>query len=273
VAHRTDLIITIDGPSGAGKSTIAKMLAQRLGYSYIDTGAMYRGVAYAYKTKNGTLPPAIPRAGGQTLAQPGEAPGLHDKREGKAPVALLPEGATPGQSTRGEVLAPVIEGLLKDLHIRFEFKKETKVFLDGINISKEIRDPEISLLASALSQLKIVREYLYKVQREIGKNGGVILEGRDTGSVVFPNAQIKIYLDADTEERAKRRHLELKVKGNVETLGKVKEEMVLRDKNDSERDIAPLVMPENAIYIDTTGIDTAGVMSIIMKHVAAEGAA
>ena len=176
---------------------------------------------------------------------------------------MLPEGAT---------RAPVIEDLLKDLHIRFEFKNETKVFLDGINISRAIRTPEISLLASALSQQKIVREYLYKIQREIGKNGGVVLEGRDTGSVVFPNAQIKIYLDAHTEERAKRRHLELKAKGNAEALGKVKEEMVLRDKNDSERDIAPLVMPENAIYIDTTGIDIAGVMSSILKHITTEGA-
>jgi cytidylate kinase len=230
VAYRKDLIITIDGPSGAGKSTIAKMLAQKLGYSFIDTGAMYRGVAYAYKTKIG---------------------------------ALLLEGAT---------IAPVIEDLLKDLHIRFEFKNETKVFLDDINISRAIRDPEISLLASALSQQKSVREYLYKVQREIGKNGGVVLEGRDTGSVVFPSAQIKVYLDAHTEERAKRRHLELTTKGNAEALGKVKEEMVLRDKNDSERDIAPLVMPENAKYIDTTGIDIAGVMSIILKHVATAGA-
>jgi cytidylate kinase len=230
VAYRKDLIITIDGPSGAGKSTIAKMLAQKLGYSFIDTGAMYRGVAYAYKTKIG---------------------------------ALLLEGAT---------IAPVIEDLLKDLHIRFEFKNETKVFLDDINISRAIRDPEISLLASALSQQKSVREYLYKVQREIGKNGGVVLEGRDTGSVVFPSAQIKIYLDAHTEERAKRRHLELTTKGNAEVLGKVKEEMVLRDKNDSERDIAPLVMPENAKYIDTTGIGIAGVMSIILKHVATAGA-
>jgi len=237
VTDRKDLIIAIDGPSGAGKSTIAKMLAQKLGYSYIDTGAMYRGVAYAYKTKIGSLP-----------------------AEGTAPPA------------GGQALVPIIEDLLKDLHIRFEFKNGTKVFLDGINISREIREPEISLLASNLSQLKIIREYLYKVQREIGKDGGVVLEGRDTGSVVFPNAQIKIYLDAHTEERAKRRYLELAAKGNAELLGKVKEEMILRDKNDSERDIAPLVMPENATYIDTTGIDIAGVISIILKRISTEGA-
>ena len=266
MAHRKDLIITIDGPSGAGKSTIAKMLAQKLGYSYIDTGAMYRGVAYAYKRKTGALPVEGVTPGqntrGQAQAQPGEALSSHGEREGEGPAALLPEGAT---------RARAIEDLLKDLHIRFEFKNETRVFLDGIDISRAIRAPEISLLASALSQLRIVREYLYKVQREIGKSGSVVLEGRDTGSVVFPNAHIKIYLDAHTEERAKRRHRELTAKGNAEALGKVKEEMVLRDKNDSERDIAPLVMPENAIHIDTTGINIAGVMSIILKHVASEG--
>lgn len=232
--HRKDLIITIDGPSGAGKSTIAKMLAQRLGYSYIDTGAMYRGVAYAYKIKK---------------------------------ADTLDKGTTV-QSDSEQTQA--LEDLLKNINIRFEFGKETKVYLDDMDISGEIRDPGISLLASALSQQKIVREYLYKVQREIGKDGGVVLEGRDTGSVVFPNAHIKVFLDAQTEERAKRRQLELASKGNADELEKVKEEMLLRDKNDSERKIAPLVMPENAKYIDTTGIDTTRVMSIILEHIAAE---
>jgi cytidylate kinase len=233
VVYRKDLIITIDGPSGAGKSTIAKMLAHKLGYRYIDTGAMYRGVAYAYKIKKATLPTEEAR--------------LHG----------------------GRVQAQTIADLLKNLDIRFEFGKETKVFLGNVDISQEIRDPEISLLASMLSQQKIVREYLYKVQREIGKDGGVVLEGRDTGSIVFPDAHIKIYLDAHTDERAKRRQLELASKGNGEILAKVKEEMLLRDKNDSEREIAPLVMPENAKYIDTTEIDVTDVMNIILEHIAA----
>lgn len=221
MVYRKNLIITIDGPSGAGKSTIAKMLAQKLGYSYIDTGAMYRGVAYAYKTQKNS-----------------------------------------------ETIADFLEGLF----IRFEFKGETRVLLDDVNISKKIRDPEISLLASSLSQQKIVREYLYKVQRRIGRNGGVVLEGRDTGSVVFPNAQIKFYLDADPEERAKRRHIELTAKGAADELAKVKEDMIQRDKNDSERDIAPLVMPEGATYIDTTGIDIQGVLTVLLEHVAAKEA-
>ncbi|MBA4389699.1 MAG: (d)CMP kinase [Syntrophus sp. (in: bacteria)] len=220
VTYRKDLIITIDGPSGAGKSTIAKMLSQKLGYTFIDTGAMYRGVAYAYQK----------RKNNETM-----------------------------------------EELLKNISIRFEFSGETKVFLDSIDVSKEIRAPEISLLASSSSQQKIVREHLYKVQREIGKDGGVVLEGRDTGSVVFPNAHLKFYLDAHSEERAKRRHLELSAKGNAEALAKVKEEMIQRDKNDSERDIAPLVMPEGAIHIDTTGINAAGVLSILLKHITTKG--
>lgn len=220
MAYRKDLIITIDGPSGSGKSTIAKMLSRKLGYTFIDTGAMYRGVAYAYQ--------------------------IRKKNE-------------------------TIEALLNDISIRFEFSGETKVLLDGIDVSKEIRTPEISLLASSLSQQKIVREYLYKVQREIGKGGGVVLEGRDTGSVVFPNAHLKFYLDAHPEERAKRRHLELSAKGTAEALAKVTEEMIQRDKNDSERDIAPLIIPEGSIRVDTTGIDTAGVLDVLLKHITARG--
>jgi cytidylate kinase len=220
VAYREDLIITIDGPSGAGKSTIAKMLSRKLGYTFIDTGAMYRGVAYAYQTRK--------------------------KNE-------------------------TMEELLENISIRFKFRGETKVFLDGMDVSEEIRSPEISLLASSLSQQKIVREYLYKVQREIGKNGGVVLEGRDTGSVVFPDAHLKFYLDAHPEERAKRRHLELSAKGTAEALTKVKAEMIQRDKNDSERGIAPLVIPDGAIRLDTTGLDTAGVLDILLKHIISKG--
>ena len=220
VAFREDLIITIDGPSGAGKSTIAKMLSRKLGYTFIDTGAMYRGVAYAYQTRK--------------------------KNE-------------------------TMEELLENISMRFNFRGETKVFLDGMDVSEEIRSPEISLLASSLSQQKIVREYLYKVQREIGKKGGVVLEGRDTGSVVFPDAHFKFYLDAHPEERAKRRYLELSAKGTVEALTKVKAEMIQRDKNDSERDIAPLVIPDGAIRLDTTGLDTAGVLDILLKHIISKG--
>lgn len=213
-------IITIDGPSGAGKSTIARMLSKALGYTYIDTGAMYRGIAYAFKSrKRGTE----------------------------------------------------IDEFLERLSIRFNFNEGTRVFLEDRDISDEIRTPEVTSLASSLSQKSPVRQYLTRIQREIGKDGGVVLEGRDTGSVVFPDADIKFYLDADPEERARRRHLEFRSKGIDTGLTEVKKDMSQRDKNDSERSIAPLVIPEGAIYVDTTGIDIQGVIGVLLKHIEGKG--
>jgi len=210
------LIITIDGPSGAGKSTIARLLSKALGYAYIDTGAMYRGIAYAFGNR----------------------------------------GAGAG-----------IEEFLEHLDIRFDFTGDTKVFLAGTDISGKIRTPDISSQASRLSQLSPVRQYLTKIQREIGRDGGVVLEGRDTGSVVFPDADIKFYLDADPWERAQRRHLEFKSKGVETGLTEVKNDMLQRDKNDTERNIAPLIIPEGAALVDTTGVDIQGVLTILLKHV------
>jgi len=222
---KKDLIITIDGPSGAGKSTVAKMLARSLGYAYIDTGAMYRGIAYAYQAESG--------------------------------------------ERRAEGISPLndVEAFLKRLSIRFEFGETASVFLDDKDISEEIRTPEISLLASNLSQKKEVRGYLTKKQRETGEKGGIVMEGRDTGSVVFPGADIKFYLDANSDERAKRRHIELSAKGIDAEISRVKKEMSKRDKNDSERDIAPLTIPQGAVVIDTTGVDAKGVVDAILKHI------
>jgi CMP/dCMP kinase len=214
-------IITIDGPSGAGKSTIARMIARSLGYRYIDTGAMYRGVAYAFKRKRADM--------------------------------------------NG------LSAFLENLVIRFEFGETARVFLDGEDISEGIRDPEIALLASRLSQNRQVREYLTAKQREIGKAGRVVLEGRDTGSVVFPDAHMKFYLDADNDERARRRHLELSSKGLKSELSVVKKEMIQRDSDDSGRDIAPLVVPKNAIYIDTTSLDAKGVVAAVLKSISEWG--
>ncbi len=235
------LIITIDGPSGSGKSTIAKMLAHKLGYDYMDTGAMYRGIAYAYR--------------------------MHEESHGGTSSSLIDKTDERGQDRLYRVLVQ----LLDSLNIRFEFGNVTKVLLDDKDVSNEIRNPEISLLASALSQQKIVREHLYRVQRELGRNGGVVLEGRDTGSVVFPDADVKVYLDADADERAKRRHLELRSKGNADAFAKVKEDMIQRDVNDSGRDIAPLVIPENARKIDTTGLNIQEVLDRILQYIPLEG--
>ncbi len=214
------LIITIDGPSGAGKSTVAKMLAKALDYAYIDTGAMYRGVAYAYRAWS---------------------------------------------VERGAEIK--IDMFLDNLPIRFEFDGDARVFLENKDISEGIRSPEISMLASTLSQNIAVRSFLTKKQREAGEKGGVVMEGRDTGSVVFPMADIKFYLDANPDERARRRHLELLAKGPGSDLSQVKEDMTKRDRNDSERDIAPLTIPENAVVIDTAGIDAKGVTDILLAHI------
>jgi CMP/dCMP kinase len=214
---RQRLVITIDGPAGAGKSTMAKLLASALGYTYMDTGAMYRAVAYAYAREEGQ---------------------------------------------------PDLEPFLRDLILRFVFGKETQVFLDGEDISRKIRDPEISLLASALSQDPRVRKYLTQIQREMGKDGGIVLEGRDTGSVVFPDADVKFFLDADANERARRRYRELSSSNAGGDLESVKQEMQKRDKDDSERDIAPLTRPEGALYVDTTGLDIDGVVGILKERIA-----
>jgi len=213
---KKDMIITIDGPSGAGKSTIAKMLAGEAGFTYIDSGAIYRGIAYAYRNRE-------------------------------------------NNETIGELL-PLIS-------LTFEFGENTRVLLGELDISDGIRLPEISLLASSLSQDRSVRDYANAIQRRLGGRGRVVLEGRDTGSVVFPDADIKFYLDAGADERAGRRHLELSAKGSREAMKTVKEEMEKRDKNDSERAIAPLVIPDGAIYVDTTGIGPEEVLKTIMGHI------
>lgn len=186
-----------------------------MGYRYLDTGAMYRGIAYAY-----------------TVNPPGD-----------------------------------METFLGKVPLRFSFDSTTRVFFEGADISDRIRTPEIALLASSLSQDRRVRVYLTGAQREMGKDGGVVVEGRDTGSVVFPDADVKFYLDADINERAKRRHLEQAVRAEGDDFQKVKEQMERRDRDDSERDIAPLVRPEGAVYVDTTGKGIDEVVEIIRRHV------
>jgi cytidylate kinase len=210
------LTITIDGPGGAGKSTAAKRLADAIGYGYLDTGAMYRAVAYAYSRQ-----------------KPSD-----------------------------------LDAFLVGLSLKFSFDTTTAaVSLDGEDISEKIRTPDIALLASALSQDVRVRACLTQMQREFGKNGGIVAEGRDTGSVVFPDADIKFYLDADIAERARRRHAELAAVNPHEDIEKVKREMERRDRADSERDIAPLVRPKDALYVDTAGKTVEDVVDALKARV------
>lgn len=200
------IVIAIDGPSGAGKSTIARLLAERLGYIQIDTGAMYRAAA------------------------------LLLSREG---IDLADLAA--------------VERFCRDLDIRLESDSGRQVVrANGMDVTDKIRTPEMSLLTSLTSTLKPVREALLKSQQLMGKRGGVVLEGRDIGTVVFPDAELKFYLSASVEERARRRCEELTSKGETVTLEETIADVAKRDRQDSERDIAPLRQADDAVAIDSS---------------------
>jgi cytidylate kinase len=203
---RKRLTIAIDGPSGAGKSTVAKFLAKRLGYLYIDTGAMYRAVALKVKER------LIDMEDESALCQLASS----------LSIAFVPEG------------------------------EETHILCGGENVTEAIRLPEISRLASAISKRKLVREALVQKQRELGRGGGVVLEGRDIGTVVFPDADIKFYLDADVEERGRRRYDELVMKGLEVDFKETLEEVMQRDHNDMYRVHSPLKKADDAVLIDST---------------------
>ena len=200
------LTIAIDGPSGAGKSTVARFLAKRLGYLYIDTGAMYRAVALKVKEK---------------FIGPEDESALY-RLASSLSIAFVPEG------------------------------EETHVLCGGEDVTEAIRLPEISRLASAISKKKGVREALVQKQREMGRGGGVVLEGRDIGTVVFPEADVKFYLDAETEERGRRRFNELVKKGVEVDFKETLEEVMQRDHNDMHRIHSPLQKAGDAVLIDST---------------------
>lgn len=205
-SKRKRLTIAIDGPSGAGKSTVARFLAKRLGYVYIDTGAMYRSVALRVKEK--------------------------------------------GISPEDEL---ALNQLASSLHITFITEGEqTRVCCDGEDITSAIRSPEISRLASYISKQKGVREALVQMQREMGKEGGIILEGRDIGTVVFPDADVKFYLDAKSDERVRRRYHEMVAKGVKADFKETQEDLVQRDHHDMHRTHSPLKKANDALFIDST---------------------
>jgi cytidylate kinase len=201
------LIITIDGPSGAGKTTVSRILADRLGYRYIDTGALYRGVALA----------AI-------------SSGLNPDDDERL-LALL--------NTVNMSLVPGEKGL--------------RLFLNDSDITDRIRTPEISMTASAVSAKPVVRKFLLNLQRDLGRDKNVVFEGRDMGTVVFPDADLKFFLDASLQIRSKRRFKEL-LSTTPQSLAAVETDMRRRDINDSTRDLAPLKPAEDAIRIDSTGL-------------------
>ena len=202
--------IAIDGPSGAGKSTLAKSLAARLGYLYVDTGAIYRTIGY-YAFSHGI-----------------------DPKDENGVVASLPEIRV--EMTYGD------DGL-------------QHMLLNGADVTKEIRLPEISMYASAVSAHPGVRAFLLEMQRQLAHTSNVIMDGRDIGTVVLPDAKVKVYLTASSEERARRRCLELEQRGTPEPFEKVLKEIEERDWNDSHRAVAPLRQAEDAVLLDTTKLN------------------
>ena len=202
--------VAIDGPSGAGKSTIARSLAAKLGYLYVDTGAIYRTIGYHVFSK-----------------------GIDPKDEA-AVTAELPSIEV--KLTYGE------DGL-------------QHMLLNGQDVTKEIRLPEISMYASAVSAHPPVRAFLLEMQRQLARTSNVIMDGRDIGTVVLPDATVKVFLTASAEERARRRCLELEQRGTPEPFEKVLKEIEERDWNDSHRAVAPLKQAEDAVLLDTTKLN------------------
>lgn len=214
---RREPVITIDGPAGAGKSTAARELARRLGYRLLDTGAMYRALAWAVREAG------IPAENGPALR------------------ALL-------EQTTVELL-------------------DDRVLVNGRDVTGEIRTPEVGELTSLLTMLRPVRDKLTPAQRALAARGGVVLEGRDTGSVVCPDAEVKFYLDADLDARARRRQEELAERGVRLDLSAVRAEVARRDRQDRGRAIAPLVCPADAVVVDTTGLGEDVVVERLLEAV------
>ena len=212
-----NIVVAIDGPAGAGKSTIARRVAERLGFTYINTGAMYRAIAL-WALRLGT-----------------ELSDMHR-----------------------------LEQLAKEASLELS-SGGSRVVLNGEDVTEEIRSPEVTEAASKVSAIPAVRRALLGVQRKIADETSVVMEGRDIGSVVFPNAQVKIFLDADPQERARRRTLEFNQSGTSAEAETVEAEMRERDGRDRTRAEAPLVQSPDAQLIETTGLNIEQVEEAVLK--------
>lgn len=223
------LTITIDGPAGSGKSSVARRVAALLGYSYLDSGAMYRALALK---------------------------------------ALDRRVARDDQSR--------LEALAKDTHIELRpptaeleaAGAKNRVFLDGREVTREVRTAEVAQAASQLATIAAVRRVLVDEQQRAGAGGGVVMEGRDIGTVVFPNAELKIFLDASPETRAERRWKEHQEKGEALTVAQVLDEVYERDRRDRERKVSPLVRAADAVLVDNTamGIEETARLIVMLAH-------
>jgi CMP/dCMP kinase len=214
-------VITIDGPAGAGKSTVSKTLAKKLDYIYLDTGALYRALAY------------------KTL---------------KLKISLDEVSALADLCSSTTVVLKNIDG-------------QMKVYVDGEDVEEKIRTEEVGLAASKISTFAVVRERLLNLQREAGALGGIVAEGRDMGSVVFPHADYKFYLDANLEERIKRRYEELLGKNASVEYKSIQKDMFDRDKQDKQREIAPLKATDDAIIINSDSLSVPEVIEKIIFYI------
>jgi cytidylate kinase len=214
------LLITIDGPAGSGKTTVSRELADRLNYKYVDTGALYRGVAF--------------------------------------------EARFAGVSQDDDI---GLENLCSALHLNFvKNERGLRLLSNNSDITDQIRTPEISMMASAVSARLVVRKYLLNLQRNMGREKGVVFEGRDMGTVVFPDADKKFYLDASQKVRAIRRYKELESK-TFQTLEDVEGEVRLRDENDRKRELSPMKPADDAVIVDSTDLSVNDVVETMLSYI------
>ena len=216
------MIIAIDGPAGAGKSTVAKLLAQKLGFLYIDTGAMYRALT----------------------------------------LKVIDSGVVTNDTAR------IIE-LAHNTSIDLINNPDNtlKVLLDGKDVSKEIREPRVTKYVSDIARIKEVRDVMVNLQRRLGNMSDSVLDGRDIGTVVFPDAHRKFYVDANFKVRALRRYKELNEAGQVVSLEEIENDVLNRDTIDSTREVGPLKRAKDATYVDTTNMTIQEVVDMLLTHI------
>ncbi len=216
---RTKIKVAIDGPAGAGKSSVAKMTAEKLGYVYVDTGAMYRAITWYILDLNLTF----------------------NDHQG-------------------------IQSLLDHIDLTLKpTEAGQEVWINGQNVTSLIRSPLINQYVSHVAQMSNVRQFLTDIQKKMASNGGIIMDGRDIGTVVMPDAQLKIYLTASVQERARRRYVEMKAAGNEQELGQLMEDISERDRMDEQREVSPLRQAEDAIYLDCSKLSMHQVVDAIVE--------
>ena len=213
------IVIAIDGPSAAGKSTVARAVAERLGYLYVDSGAMYRAVG----------------------------------------LAALEQGLDPHDAEKVAAAAAPLEINLEKAAAGIRVK------LDGRDVTEAIRQPRVAQAASVVATIPAVRELLVAQQQRIGAGGGIVMEGRDIGSVVFPRAELKIFVSAAVDERARRRYEQQREQGIESALEKTRQEVAERDHRDRTRKVSPLVQAPDAVYLESTAMTTEEVVDVIVR--------